>query len=114
MAGRTRSAHFDEALDAQLTATSQVEGRTHSQIVAVATKFYLELSPGARRALVAMDAAGTEEREFFHRSVGRATMKAREKLIASKQHDEYKPVTNLTLDTEEAIESEAVAALRRD
>lgn len=114
MAGKTRSAHFDEALDAKLTATSQVEGRTHSQIVAVATKFYLELSPGARRALVAMDTGSAIEREYFNRAVGRAAMKAREKLIAAKHLLDYKPTTNLSLDTEEAIESEAVAALRRD
>ncbi len=77
------------------------------------TRFMLDLSPGARRALISLDGCPPEERQFVTRLLGRAALKAREKVVASRVYAEYSPMTNSPLDTEEAIGAEAVMATRR-
>lgn len=112
MAGRTVGAHLDEQSADRLSVIAESEGRNASQLVAVATRLMIDMSPAARRAMIALDASKPEEREFVTRLVGRAALKAREKVIASRVKPEYTPVTNAPLVSEEAIDAEAVLAAR--
>lgn len=113
MAGRTVGAHLDERSADRLGKIADAEGRNASQLVAVATRLMIDMSPAARRALIALDGSKPEEREFVTRLLGRAALKAREKVVASRVKPGYSPVTNSPLDTEEAIDAEAVMAARR-
>jgi hypothetical protein len=113
MAGRTVAAHLDGASADRLGKIAAAEGRNPSQLVAIATRLLVDMSPAARRAFIALDGSKPEERDFAARIVGRAALKARERVIASRVDVEYSPVTNNVLDTEEAIDRESVAATRR-
>ncbi|MCO6389246.1 hypothetical protein [Aliihoeflea sp. 40Bstr573] len=113
MAGRTVGAHLDERSADRLGRIAESEGRNPSQLVAVATRFLVDMSPAARRALISLDGSKPEEREFVTRLLGRAALKAREKVVASRVNPKYSPVTNSPLDTEDAIDAEAVMAARR-
>lgn len=116
MAGRTVAAHMDGKSAERLGAVAESEGRNASQLVAVATRLFLDLSPAARRALISLDASKPEERDFLTRSLGRAALKAREQVIADRAArnavNAYRPVSNTPLDDEKAIEAEAVVATR--
>ena len=96
----------------KFSAMLESEGRSSSQLLSIAARLLADLSPGARRALIALDSAKPEERDFMARLLGRAALKARERVIISREQKDYQPVTNTPLDTEEAIEAEAVAAMR--
>lgn len=113
MAGRTVGAHLDELSADRLARIAEAEGRNPSQLVAVATRLLVDMSPAARRAFIALDSSKPEEREFVARLVGRAALKARERVIASRVNVHYAPVTKVQHDTEEAIDAEAVAATQR-
>ncbi len=113
MAGRTVGTHLDERSADRLSRIAEAEGRNPSQLVAVATRLLLDISPAARRALIALDGSQPEEREFVTRLLGRAALRARERVVADRVKVDYSPVTNAPLDTEEAIDAEAVAATRR-
>ena len=112
MAGRTVGAHLDERSVDRLGKIAEAEGRNPSQLVAVATRLLVDMSPAARRALIALDASKPEEREFATRLLGRAALMAREKILASRARSEYSPVTNSDLESEEAIDAESVVAAR--
>ena len=112
MAERTVAAHLSETHVDRLAALAESEGRSTSQLIAAATKIMLELSPGARRSLLALEGASEPERDFAMKMLGRAAMRARERIISSRIPNDYVPVTNRSLDTDEAIEAEAVAACR--
>jgi hypothetical protein len=112
MAGKTIAAHIDEDSAERLRLIAETEARAASQLVAVGTRLVLDLSPAARRALIALDASRPEERAFVARLLGRAALKAREQVVAGRTTRDYQPLINLPLDTEDAIEAEAVAASR--
>ena len=113
MAG-TVAAYADDETLARLRAVAATENRPASQIVAVALRTLLHLSPGARRALYAIDgAAQAAERDFAGRLVGRAALKAYDRILDARHAGEPDPLGNAPVDTEEAIESEAVRLSRR-
>jgi hypothetical protein len=113
MAG-TVAAHVDEETIARLRAVAATENRPTSQIVAVAVRTLLNLPPGARRALYALDGT-TEatERSFASQLIGRAALKAYESLLDARNADAPDPMANAAVDTEEALEAEAVRLCRR-
>lgn len=113
MAGRTVGAHLDEQSADMLGRIAEAEGRPASQLVAVATRLMIDMTPAARRALISLDGSKPEERAFVARLLGHAALKARERVIASRVNPEYSPVSNAPLDTEEAIDAYAVVAARR-
>lgn len=113
MASRTVAAHLDEATISRLRAAATVENRSPSQIQAVALKMLLDLSPGARRALFAIDGiADDAERRLAAKRLARAALAAYEQIIDGRIRHEHHPATNESLDTEEAIEAEAVRLCR--
>ena len=112
MAG-TVAAHVDEATIARLRAVAATENRPTSQIVAVALRTLLSLSPGARRALYAIDgAAEGPEREFAGQLVGRAALKAYERILDARHTGEPEALGNAPAYTEDAVEAEAVRPSR--
>jgi hypothetical protein len=113
MASRTVAAHVDETTSARLKAVAGVENRAPSQIMAIALKTILEVSPGARRALFAIDGiADEDERGFAMKAIGRAALKAYERVVDARQRPGHHPVTNDALNTDEGIEAEAVRLCR--
>jgi hypothetical protein len=85
MAGGTIDVHIDVTMAGALDELIRIEGRPESQIVPVALKFMLGLSPGARRALFALDDLSTpEERDLATSLIGRAVLKAYEALLDSR------------------------------
>ncbi len=113
MVSRTVAAHVDDVTATRLKAVAGVENRAPSQVMAVALKAMLDLSPGARRALFAIDGIADEaERDFAMRAMGRAALKAYERMIDGRRRAEHHPVTNGTLDEEAAIEAEAARLCR--
>jgi hypothetical protein len=111
MASGTVGAHLDKSTMERLRATAAVENRAISQIQAVALKVLLDMSPGARRALFAIDGiADDAERQFAAKAIGRAALLAYERIIDARQARDHH--TNQALDTEEAIEAEAARLCR--
>lgn len=121
MANRTIAVHVDDATSARLKAMAGVENRAPSQIIAVALKAMLDLSPGARRALFTIDGIADEaERNFAMKTIGRAALKAYERValkayervLDARQHPHHHPVTSDALDNDEVIEAEAARLCR--
>lgn len=113
MAGGTVGTHLDEGTLAALKALASIENRPTSQIVGVALKMALDLSPGARRALFAIDGMASEdERAFAMKVIGRSALKAYERILDARRPAENPPSINVALDTDEAIEAEAVRLCR--
>jgi hypothetical protein len=110
----TVAAHVDDDTIARLRAVAATENRAASQIVAVALRTLLNLCPGARRALYAIDGAteGTE-RDLAGQLIGRAALKAYERLLDARHTDEPDPMGNAPADTEDVIEAEAVRLAQR-
>ena len=110
---RTVAAHLDERTVARLRAAATVENRSPSQLQAVALKVLLDLSPGARRALFAIDGiADDAERKLAAKRLGRAVLAAYEQIIDARARRQRRRGADTTLDTEEAIEAEAVRLCR--
>ena len=113
MASKTVAAHLDEATATRLRAAAGVENRSPSQIQAVALKLMLDMSPGARRALFAIDGiADGAERRFAAKCIGRAVLIAYEQIIDARMQRERPAAASGSLHTEEAIEAEAVRLCR--
>ncbi len=113
MASGTVGVHLDKATIDRLRAAAAVENRSPSQIQAVALKMMLDMSPGARRALFAIDGiADDAERQFAAKAIGRAALVAYERIIDARQRQEHDADAGQKLDTEEAIEAEAVRLCR--
>ena len=109
MAGGTVGTHLDERTLAALKELASTENRPTSQIVGVALKMALDLSPGARRALFAIDGMASEdERAFAMKAIGRSALKAYERILDARRPAENPPSINVALDTDEAIEAEAL------
>jgi hypothetical protein len=113
MAG-TIAAHTDEKTRDRLRNAAANESRSPSQIVSVALRTVLELSPSARRAIYAIDGtANEEERQFAARLIGRGALKAYERIISARHGNPARPtVTNQVLENEAAIEAEAIELCR--
>jgi hypothetical protein len=113
MAG-TVAAHVDETTRGRLREAASSENRSPSQIVSVALRAVLELTPAARRALFAIDGIADEaERAFASRLIGRSAVKAYERILdARHSHALRHPESNTPLDSEEAIDAEAVRLSR--
>ncbi len=109
----TVATHLDGATVKRLRSVARVENRSPSQIQAVAIKAMLSLSPGARRAMFAIDGIATEqEREFAARMLGRAVLTAYDRILDARPREQHQPDSNAPLDSEEAIEAEAVRLCR--
>jgi hypothetical protein len=108
MAGSTIGAHVDEPTLSALKELVATENRPTSQVLAVALKAILGLSPGSRRALFAIDGIATEEeRAFAMRAIGRSTLKAYERILDARHHGEPpRALTNVPAD-DESVEAEA-------
>jgi hypothetical protein len=113
MASGTVGVHLDQETIARLRSTAAVENRSLSQLQAVAVKMLLDLSPGARRALFAIDGAADDaERRFAAKVIGRAALSAYDRIIDGRHRQEHHPETNDQLDSEAAIEAEAARLCR--
>jgi hypothetical protein len=110
MAGGGIAARID---DSTLSASKELvatENRPTSQVLAIALKSVLGLSPGARRALFAIDGIATEEeRAFVMKAIGRSTLKAYERILDGRHRSDapFAP-SNAPVDDDESIEAEAV------
>jgi cytochrome P450 len=113
MKSGTVATHLDDATLARLKEAARVENRSLSQLQRVALKALLDLSPGARHALLAIDGiADDAERRLAAKRLGRAALAAYEQIIDARSRREHRPATNESLDTEAAIEGEAVRLCR--
>jgi len=113
MASRTVAAHLDETTLSRLRAAALVENRSPSQIQSVALKLLLDMSPGARRALFAIDGiADDTERKLAAKRLGRAALVAYEQIIDARARRQRRRGADRVLDSEEAIEAEAVRLCR--
>jgi cytochrome P450 len=113
MASQTVAAHLDRTTLARLRAAASVENRSPSQIQSVALKLLLDMSPGARRALFAIDGIADDgERKLAAKRLGRAALAAYEEIIDARARRKHQRSANSALDTEEAIEAEAVRLCR--
>lgn len=114
MSSGTIGAHLDAATLERFRTLAATENRSPSQIVNVALRVLLDMTPGARRAIFAVDGiADEDERAFAAKHIGRAALKAYEGILDARRHD-LGPGTgsNREPDTEEAIEAEAVRMCR--
>ena len=114
MKTQTVATHLDRATLERFQSLVRTENRSPSQVLAVALKSLLDQSPGARRALFAIDGiADAEERAFAARAIGRSVLKAYEGILDARRAD-VGPRTdaNEALLTEEAIDAEAVRMCR--
>lgn len=114
MKSGTIATHLDAATLDRFRSFAATENRSPSQILGVALKMMMELSPGARRAVFAVDGAtNDEERSFMARHMGRAALKAYEEILDARRNDlGPQSESNLELDAEKAIEAEAVRVCR--
>jgi len=113
MVSRTVAAHLDETTVTRLRAAASVENRSPSQIQAVALKLLLDISPGARRALFAIDGiADDAERKIAAKLLGRAALVAYEQIIDARARRGRPQTGDDVTATEEAIEAEAVRLCR--
>jgi hypothetical protein len=115
MAGRTISAHTDEATHEAISRISKAEDRPASQIVAAALRLYMRLPPGTRDSIRNIEAHGTpaEIAEAFRRvafALAGASFAVSERRLAEQMHieDEQK------LTTEDDILAAAVRATRQN
>jgi hypothetical protein len=88
------AAHLDDATLARLRQVARIENRSLSQLQRVALKALLELSPGARRALFAIDGiADDAERQFAGKMIGRAALIAYERILDAR-HSPLMPTSS--------------------
>ena len=114
MKTQTVAAHLDRATLDRFQSLVKTENRSPSQVLAVALKVLLDQSPGARRALFAIDGvADAEERDFAARIIGRSVLRAYEGILdARRETAGPRSNANEELTTEDAIEAEAVRMCR--
>ncbi|WP_375453489.1 hypothetical protein [uncultured Methylobacterium sp.] len=114
MSAGTIGAHLDATTLDRFRALAATENRSPSQIVGVALKMMLEMTPGARRAIFAVDGMADDgERAFVAKHIGRAALRAYEDILDARRNDlGPQSGSNHALDTEEAIEVEAVRMCR--
>lgn len=114
MAGKAASFDLDDTTAVRLADAARREARQPSQMLGVALRMFLDTSPGARRALQALDEiADPNERRWVAGVMSRAALKALEAIIRDRNRVPMESDANTPLDTEEEIEAEAVRACRR-
>ena len=112
MASGTVGVHLDKLTIERLRAMASVENRSPSQIQAVALKLFLDMPTGARRSLFAIDGiANEDEREFAAKALGRAALAAYDRIIDAR-HRQTHERSDVTLESDEAVEAEAVRLCR--
>jgi predicted transcriptional regulator len=85
MPTRAVATHLDDATLARLKQIARIENRSASQIQRVALKALLDMSPGARRALFAIDGvADVDERRVAGKMIGRAALIAYERILDAR------------------------------
>jgi hypothetical protein len=85
MKSGTVATHLDDATFARLKQAARTENRSLSQLQRVALKALLDLSPGARQALFAIDGiAEQEERRLAGKIIGRAALAAYEQILDAR------------------------------
>jgi hypothetical protein len=85
MNNRTIGTNLDDATLGRLKQAARTENRSLSQLQRVALKALLDLSPGARQALFAIDGiADLEERRLAGKIIGRAALAAYERIIDAR------------------------------
>ncbi|MDP4025087.1 hypothetical protein Q8W71_20875 [Methylobacterium sp. NEAU 140] len=110
----TVATDLDPAILERLRATAAAEQRPPAQVRDAALRAVLDQSPGARRALLAIDAtADAAERAFAAKLIGRSILKAYEGILDARRTGTG-PGTraNAALATEDAIEAEAIRMCR--
>jgi cytochrome P450 len=113
MKSATVATHLDHDTLSRLKHAARNENRSLSQLQRLALKALLDLTPGARRALFAIDGiADDAERRLAAKRLGRAALAAYEQIIDARSRRECHLATNKSLDAEEAIEAEAVRLCR--
>jgi hypothetical protein len=113
VAGGTIGAHVDEPTLSALKALVATENRPTSQVLAIALKSILGLSPGSRRALFAIDGIATEEeRAFAMKAIGRTTLKTYERILDARHRGDLPRSVSNVPDNDEQIEAEAVRLCR--
>src|SRR5580658_10137947 len=92
---RTIAAHVDEETIARLRAIAATENRSASQIVAVAVRTLLNLAPGARRTLYAIDdSAKGVEHDFAGHRIRRAALQTYERILDARHAGDLDPMGN--------------------
>jgi len=113
MRSGTVTTHLDDATLARLRQAARTENRSLSQLQRVALKALLDLSPGARHALFAIDGIADDgERCLAAKRLGRAALAAYEQIIDARSRRQHRSATSAFLDTEEATEAKAVRLCR--
>lgn len=112
MAGHTISAHVNEEIATRVATLAKDEARSPSQVVGLAVDIFANMSPAARRSLIALTGGSGDERQFAFKFIGRAAIRARERALIARNARTYAAVSNQDLDSEEGIEAEAVMASR--
>jgi hypothetical protein len=85
MPTRAVATHLDDATLARLKQMARIENRSLSQLQRVALKALMDMSPGARRALFAIDGiADADERRFAGKVIGRAALNAYERILDTR------------------------------
>jgi len=111
MAGQSLSAWLDKGTTQRLGTIAKLEARPTSQLVAAAVKLYTRLPEEARAALRKVEALGSEEEVgWAMRRVTRALIDAQWEIASQKAAEQAK--TDASLDSEMAIEAEAVRLTR--
>lgn len=84
-----------------------------SQLLALETDLFANLSPAARNAVTALLSGSAEERTYAFKVIGRGARVARDRVLTARNSRPYQTVTNEDLDSEAGIEAEAVTGSRR-
>jgi predicted transcriptional regulator len=85
MKSGTVATHLDDATLARLKQMARTENRSLSQLQRIALKALLDLSPGSRQALFAIDGiADAEERRLAGKIIGRAALVAFERILDTR------------------------------
>lgn len=114
MKARTIATHIDGHTSDRFLTLVQTENRTPSQILNVAVKQMIDYSPGARRAVFAIDGIADEkERAFAAKAFGRTALQVYEAILDGRRASLGQDTgSNTVPDTEDAIEAEAVRMCR--
>jgi hypothetical protein len=115
--GQTVSAHIDSALSSRFKDVVKMDNRAPSQLIGVALKSFIDMSPAVRRVAFSIDGSASEqEQKFAAKIMGRSLLRAYQAIIESRHMpDKNTPQTtgtNSELTTEQEIENEAIRLCR--
>lgn len=118
MAGQTVSTHVDQELESRFRDTAKSENRPRSQILGLALRSFLDLAPGSRQALYAIDGSATpDEQDFVARHLSRQVLRAYQTVLENRHigvgdKASSSAGSNAEPMTEEEVEAEATRACR--